>query len=46
MGSFGPGLGSVVVSYQQGNIQTLKGCDNSMMILSTGLFGFIHHMVH
>jgi len=34
MGSFGPGLGSVVVSHQHGNTQILKSHDYSMMTLS------------
>jgi len=46
MGSFVPGLGSVVVSHQYGNIQILNNCNYSMMTLSTELFGFIHHLVY
>jgi hypothetical protein len=38
MGSFGPELGSVVVSHQHGNTQVLKGCDASVMTLSSKLY--------
>jgi len=40
MVSFCPRLGSVVVSHQHGNTQHLKGCDHSMMTLSTEIFSF------
>jgi len=37
MGSIAPGLGSVVVSHQYGNIQILNSCNYNMMTLSTEL---------
>jgi len=46
MVSFGPGLGTVVAFHQHGNTQLLKGCDHSMMILSTDIVSFIHHLVY
>jgi len=46
MGSFGPGLGSVVVSHQHGNTKTLQDYDHSTIIFSTEIFSFIHHLVH
>jgi hypothetical protein len=46
MGYFGPGLGLVVVPHQHVNTQVLKGCDASMMTVSTELFGFIPHLIY
>jgi hypothetical protein len=46
MGSFGPGLGSMVVSQKHSNTHVLKGCYHSMMIISTELISFIHQLVY
>jgi len=40
MGSFGPGLGSVVVSHQHVNTQILNSHDYSTMMLRIEHFGF------